>query len=69
MLITQVSAVVLDGASTNLSMIKVLSGFGKGAYGLDLEQDDPHAVSPWFANPLYPQNIIYFVICPTHQVG
>ena len=67
-IILQVSAVVLDGASTNLAMIKILSGAKKGAYGLDFDQEDPHEVQPSFANPINPEEKIHFIICPTHQV-
>ena len=31
-------------------------------------QNDPHAVAPWFQNPLHPEEQIYMIICPTHQV-
>lgn len=59
---------VLDGASSNMAMVKLLSGYNKGAFGIDNTQDDPHAVQPWFPNPQHPDQNIYFVICPTHQV-
>ena len=68
MLNVQVSAVVLDGASTNLAMVKELSGHGRGTYGVKEDEPDPHQVKPWFENPLYPDVQIYMIICPTHQV-
>ena len=58
----------MDGASGNLSMTKVLSGKGKGAYGLNPSSDDPHEVKPWFPNPVHPGEMIHIIICPTHQV-
>ena len=59
----------MDGASTNLAMIKVLSGQDKGAYGIDKNRQDPHEVTPWFVNPQHPNDNIVFIICPTHQVN
>lgn len=59
---------VLDGASSNLAMVKELSGYGRGTYGVQQDQGDPHAVQPWFRNPVYREEMIYMIICPTHQV-
>ena len=59
----------MDGASTNLSMLKVMSDNTRGAYGLREDLADPHHVSPWFPNPIFPDRKIHFVICPTHQVS
>ncbi len=50
-------------------MIKMLSGYGKGAYGLDRTAADPHEVKPWFPNPEHAGEIIHMIICPTHQVN
>ncbi|XP_074647588.1 uncharacterized protein LOC141903374 [Tubulanus polymorphus] len=60
--------VVTDGASTNLSMIKTLSGYPHGAFGLKDAQEDRHKVEPWMMNPHEPEKKIYFVICPSHQL-
>jgi hypothetical protein len=57
----------MDGASTNLAMIKMMSGHAKGAYGIREGEEDPHRVWPSFKNPLHGDNI-YMIICPTHQV-
>jgi hypothetical protein len=66
--VLQVSAVVMDGASSNLAMVKELSGHGRGTYNVKPDQDDPHAVKPWFRNPVYRDEMIYMIICPSHQV-
>jgi hypothetical protein len=63
-----VNTVVLDGASSNLAMVKNLSGYGKGAFSLYEDQEESHLVRPWFPNPLVPDARIYMIICPTHQV-
>ena len=57
----------MDGASTNLAMIKLLSGNGKGAYGIDDKNEDPFRVWPKFPNPIHDTDI-HLIICPTHQV-
>ena len=67
-IIKQVSALVMDGASTNLAMVKELSGHGRGTYGVNQNQPDRHEVKPWFENPIYQDDKIYMIICPTHQV-
>ena len=64
----KVSAVVLDGASSNLAMVKELSGHGRGTYGVNHNQADPYSVEPWFQNLLYRDEMIYMIICPTHQM-
>ena len=46
----RVSALILDGASSNLSMIKLLMGV-KGVFGHDNHQDDCHRISPCIRNP------------------
>ena len=58
----------MDGASSNLAMIKEVSGHGRGTYGVNEGADDPHKVTPWYPNPLSPDEMIYMIICPTHQV-
>ena len=59
-----------DGASNNLSAIKVLTGFGSGAYGNKPlgSCDDIHQVKAWFTNP-YTNKKVFVVICPSHQVN
>lgn len=80
------TAVVSDGtiATSNLSMIKVLSGSEAKAYGyvyaecinsiiihlLRYSKDaiDKFAIEPWFMSPFTGQ-CVYFIICPSHQVS
>ena len=61
--------IVCDGASNNLSTIKILTGFGSGAYGNKPlgSCDDIHRVKAWFTNP-YTNEKVFVVICPSHQV-
>lgn len=60
------TVIVVDGASSNLSMIKLWTERRKGAYGIR-DETDKHIVKPWFIDPFNGQKI-YFVICPSHQV-
>ena len=62
-------AIICDGASTNLLAIKVLTGFGSGAYGHKEEEsaDNKHKVQTWFTNP-FTNGRVYTIICPSHQV-
>ena len=62
-------AIICDGASTNLSAIKVLTGFGSGAYGHKEEEgvEDVQEVQACFTNP-FTNGKVYAVICPSHQV-
>ena len=64
----KVSALVADGASTNLSMIKALTGYGHGAYGINRDENDPHKIKASFPNPHRPDHNIFAIICPTHQM-
>ena len=61
-----VSMIVVDGASANLSMIRMLMG-KTGVFGSNSDSDDPHRISPSFPNPFTGENI-HVVICPSHQV-
>ena len=61
------SALVCDGASTNMAVIKSTHGCS-GAYGFNPQHTDPYAVEPWFTNPFNPPLKIFWLICPSHQV-
>ena len=61
-----VSMLIVDGASANLSMLKILMGT-TGVFGHNSESDEPHRISPVFMNPFSGANI-HVVICPSHQV-
>lgn len=53
-----VRALLSDGASTNLSLMKILCGH---------EDVSTTAISPWFTSP-YDGNKVYLIVCPSHQV-
>ncbi|XP_019853621.1 PREDICTED: uncharacterized protein LOC109582964 [Amphimedon queenslandica] len=58
---------VCDGASSNLTMLKATHGHF-GVYSISNEGDDPFTVQPVMINPFDPPNLIYWLICPTHQL-
>ena len=66
----ETTATVCDGTSTNLSAIKILSGFGAGAYGNKPLGScaDIHEIQAWFINPFTNRKVCTF-ICPSHQVS
>ena len=62
-------ALVFDGASTNLSLVKALMGV-RGPFGT-LESpsaDDRHAIQTSVAHPCWPGQQLHFVMCPSHQL-
>ena len=76
----EVIAVVCDGASSNMTMIKEMSGAERKAYRFgtcmliytgfitDHYSSDPDTpVFPCFKSP-YTDHLVHFVICPSHQV-
>ena len=65
----ETKAIVCDGASANLSAIKLLSGFGSGTYGNKPPGSciDIHDVQAWFLNP-FTNKKVFTIICPSHQV-
>ena len=78
----EVCGVVCDGASSNMTMVKELTGSIRKAYGfvykteiisiylcIGLNTSNGKAnfeVQRWFQNH-YPDRKIHFVICPSHQ--
>ena len=52
-----VRALLCDGASTNLSLLKLLCGHSN-------ELDD---ITPWFTSP-FDGKKIFLIVCPSHQV-
>lgn len=54
-------ALVCDAAASNVSVIKLTTGTD-GAYG-------DRKVEPFFQNPFDPTRMIYWIICPCHQVS
>lgn len=63
----EMSLIICDGASANLSMLKALCS-REGAYTPDDEQDDKHKVPVSFSNLSTGQKI-FQIICQTHQVN
>lgn len=62
-------AVVCDGASANVSALKSTCGTS-GAYGIGpTTSTDRHNVKPYFSNPFDPDQHIFWLICPSHQVS
>ena len=62
----KVSALICDGASSNLSLLKMLVG-KRGLLGFDITQTDKHAIPTTFTNPFSGKNV-FIIICPSHQV-
>ena len=63
------SLLVCHGCPANLTTIKTNHGFS-GAYSV-LPADsteDQYTINPWFVNPYNPSILIYWMICPTHQI-
>ncbi len=52
---------VCDAAAPNVSVIKATTGV-HGAYGNG-------EVKPEFRNPFDPMRMVYWIICPSHQVS
>ena len=64
----QTSVLVCDGASANLTALKTTTGVS-GAYGVSTLPNQCHTIpSPRFENPFNPPRMIYWIICPSHQV-
>jgi len=63
---SELVVLVCDGAATNLAALKATHGC-YGMYGVS-DGPDPYKVKPWFINPCDPPNLIYWLICPSHQV-
>ena len=62
-------AVVCDGASANFSALKSTCSTS-GAYGIGpTTSTDRHNVKPYFSNPFDPDQHIFWLICPRHQVS
>ena len=62
------SLLVCDGCAANLTTIKSTHGVN-GAYSvLDDPTMDKIEIKPWLINPFNPPDLIFWMICPTHQV-
>ena len=53
-------ALICDAAAPNVAVIKATTGV-QGAYGFS-------DVKPEFKNPFDPTRMVYWIICPSHQV-
>ena len=66
------SLIVCDGGPANLTTIKFSHG-KSGAYSVisdtDSASNDIYEVKPWMVNPFNPPWLIYWMICPSHQVN
>ena len=62
------SLLVCDGNAANLTTIEVTHGYSSAYSVLPDDADDMFEVKPWMINPFNPPSLIYWVICPTHQV-
>ncbi len=62
------SLLVCDGASSNLSAIKLTLGVS-GVFGRNCTLSDPDTIKPCFTNPFNPSKKIFWLICPSHQVS
>jgi len=61
------SLLVCDGCPTNLTIIKTTHGYS-GVYSvLNDAAGDKYEIKPWMINPFCPPDLIYWMICPTHQ--
>ena len=65
----ETKVIVCDGARANLSSIKILTGFGSGAFGHKPVGScaDIHEVKAWFINS-YTNEKVFIIMCPSHQV-
>lgn len=66
----KVSAVLCDGASSNLSLMKLTQNYS-GAYGVKIHPTSNEIdieVKPCFKNPFCHDHEIYWIMCPSHQV-
>lgn len=61
-----VCALICDGASSNLTMLKILLG-KKGAFGHNDKLPDRHEIPTSFTN-CFTGGKVHIIICPSHQV-
>lgn len=55
-----VRGLVCDGASSNLSLLKLFCGY--------VNNEDTEIHEPWFKSPFDGGNV-YLIVCPSHQVN
>ena len=54
-------ALVCDAAASNISVVKATTGV-QGAYGSS-------EIKPAFKNPFDPSRLVFWIVCPSHQVN
>ena len=68
----KVSILLCDGASSNLTVLKLLSGYPKAQFPVRSDAETPrecYYVDASFLNPENPLgNPVFLMICPSHQV-
>lgn len=68
----RVSIVLCDGASSNLTLLKMLSGYPRAVLPLNADAEDlseKYFADMSFTNPEDPSSIpVFAMICPSHQV-
>ena len=60
--------VVCDGCAANLTTIKTTHGCSGAYLVLNDGARDKYEIKPWMIHPFCPPDLIYWMICPTHQV-
>ena len=63
-----VVGIVCDGASINLSTMKVMCQQRRGVFGSDETQEDKHKIKAWFTSYFTPELKVYCCICPSLQL-
>ena len=62
------SAMVCDGASANLTALKTTTGCS-GAFGASTTTETKYGIlSPKSENAFSPPDMVYWIVCPSHQV-
>lgn len=68
----RVSIVLCDGASSNLTLLKMLSGYPRAVLPLNADAEDlseKYFADMSFTNPQDPTSIpVFAMICPSHKV-
>ena len=62
------SALVCEGASTNLTLLKAMVGMRAAFGNSSTNSSDRYAVPASTDHPFWPGHTLYFVICPSHML-
>ena len=63
----EIYCLIGDGASSNLTMFKTLTGY-TGHYGVNKKLSDRHYIKPYFTSPFTGEKL-FIMICPFHMVS